>query len=176
MMWGPIVVILLRLIVPFSIFRWPLAGGIACLLLDACDVILITFFNQGDFKNYPGTDKYLDTYYLFFEFIVSFKWKNKLARKTSIGLFIYRFLGVVLFETLKIRALLFVFPNLFENFYLFYLALLKFYKKDIVTSKKRITVILVILLVPKLFQEYILHVAEFHPWNWIRHNILGMSR
>lgn len=176
MEWGPLVVIALRLIIPLSILRWPLAGGLLCMVMDAVDVVLITALNRGEFSSYHTTDKMLDVYYLSFEAFVSLRWKNTLARKTSIILFIYRIIGFVLFETLKIRAILFIFPNLFENFYIFYLAWLKIFKKDPVTSRKNLTIILIVLLIPKLAQEYLLHVMEAQPWKWIRFNILGMSR
>ena len=31
--------------------------------------------------------------------------------------------------------------------------------------------ILVLLYIPKFFQEYILHFAEVKPWQWIRSNV-----
>ena len=38
---GPLILITLRLIGPLTILRWPLAGGIGALLLDAVDVIMV---------------------------------------------------------------------------------------------------------------------------------------
>lgn len=35
-----LIVIALRLVVPLTILRWPLAGGLASMVLDAVDVIL----------------------------------------------------------------------------------------------------------------------------------------
>lgn len=173
---GPFIVVTLRLLLPFSILRWPLAGGIAAMLMDAADVVLITFINQGEFKSYHTTDKYLDMYYLGVEAYRSLFWQNTLARKTSIFLFIYRTIGFVLFETTKLRVVLFIFPNLFENFYLFYLTWLKVMKKDPVTSYKNLWIIVTLLLIPKMAQEYLLHVLEVKPWMWIRYNVLHMTR
>lgn len=173
---GPIIVICLRLLIPLSILRWPLAGGIAAMIIDALDVVLITFINQGGFGSYHTTDKYLDMYYLSLECYRSFFWQNALAKRTSVILFIYRTIGFILFETTKLRMLLFFFPNLFENFYIFYLAWRKVYKKDPVRSYKNVAIILILLLIPKLAQEYLLHVMEAKPWTWIRFNLLRMSR
>ena len=112
-MIGPLVVITLRLLIPFSILRYPLLGGILCMLIDALDVVLITFINQGEFSNYHTTDKILDIYYLSFEAYKFFNYPNKLVRRTSTILFVYRVVGFVLFEFTKLRVLLFIFPNLF---------------------------------------------------------------
>ncbi len=164
---GPILVIILRLVVPVSIRRWPLWGTVACLVLDAVDVILIDVIKLGDFTNYAQVDKLLDVYYLSFALIVSLAWQEKLAKNTSIILFIYRLLGVILFEVTQLRILLFIFPNMFENWFLFWAARNRYFANWQLTPK-RLTIVFIILLIPKLAQEYILHVREMHPWNWIQ--------
>ena len=63
---GELIIILVRLVVPLSIFRWPLAGGVASMLLDALDVVLIEMIGLGGFSNYASLDKALDMYYLSF--------------------------------------------------------------------------------------------------------------
>src|SRR3989304_1637576 len=61
---GPVIVILLRLILPLSILRYPLWGGILAMLLDGADVIIAGWLNMAGSSNYHTTDKYLDMYYL----------------------------------------------------------------------------------------------------------------
>ncbi len=163
---GPLIVILLRLIIPLSIFRWPFWGTVIALVLDAIDVILIDVFQMGDFANYSALDKGLDMYYLAFSFIISLRWHG-LAKKTSIILFVYRLIGVALFEITHTRVLLFVFPNLFENWFLFWAARNRYFKKFQLTTK-RLFIVLFILLVPKMAQEYLLHYMQATPWNWIQ--------
>ena len=163
---GPLLVVLLRLIVPLAIFRWPLWGTVVALLLDAGDVVLIDVFKMGDFADYSRLDKALDTYYLTFALLVSLKWHG-LAKKTSIILFFYRLVGVILFEITHARILLFIFPNLFENWFLFWAARNRYFKKFQLTAKK-LAVILVALLIPKMAQEYLLHFTEATPWNWFQ--------
>jgi hypothetical protein len=34
---------------------------------------------------------------------------------------------------------------------------------------------LVILYIPKIGQEYLLHVAEAQPWGWFKENVLGQE-
>ena len=114
--FGQGVVIGLRLIVPLLIFRSPLVGGVLAMLLDGADVIIVEQFGPGGMgSKYHQLDKYLDIYYLSMEAYVSLTWTELRPRLTSIGLFLYRLVGVVLFELTGIRLLLFIFPNLFEN-------------------------------------------------------------
>lgn len=169
---GPIIVILIRLLVPLSVFKWPLFGAITSQVADALDVVLITLFNMGDFPpgSYAAIDKALDWYFYLFLAIISLKWET-LAKWTSIALFSWRTIGVVLFEITGLRILLFIFPNLFLWFYLFWAARNKYFPKFELT-KKKLAIILLVLLIPKLIQEYILHVIEAQPWNWIKLNLL----
>jgi hypothetical protein len=167
---GQLIIVLLRLVVPASIFRWPLAGGLASMLLDALDVALIEMVGLGGFDNYAALDKGLDMYYLSFELIVSLRWEP-MARLTSVALFGYRALGFVIFEATQERVFLLIFPNLFENFYVAYLLLLRFAPRFVLTPP-RLAALLVVLLLPKLAQEYLLHYAEAQPWDWIKRNVL----
>ena len=115
-----IIVIALRLVVPLTIFRWPLAGGLLSMLVDAVDVILVDAIAKalgvpGEFgPTYAQIDKWLDIYYLSFEaVVVTRRWPEALLRRTALALFGWRLLGVLLFEATAIRPLLVVFPNLF---------------------------------------------------------------
>jgi hypothetical protein len=166
---GQLAVILLRLVVPLTILRWPLAGGLIAMLLDALDVVLIEMFG-GSFDNYPALDKGLDTYYLALEVFVSLRWEP-LLRWTSVALFAYRTVGVIAFEVTQTRWLLLVFPNLFENFYIAYLVLRRVAPAFAITPL-RLAGLLVLLLIPKLGQEYLLHYSEAQPWDWIKRNVL----
>jgi hypothetical protein len=164
------VVVLIRLIVPLSILRWPLAGGIAAVLADTLDVVIVDALDLGKFRNYAALDKVLDTYYLSLEAYVSLRWEDALARWTSIILFVYRLIGFVLFEATQMRVFLFVFPNLFENFFLGYLGWRKLFPAFYLTPGS-LAVMLVLLLIPKMAQEYMLHFAEAKPWGWTKEHI-----
>lgn len=118
--------------------------------------------------DYPAVDKGLDIYYLAIIALVSLRWSNALARGASIALFLYRLVGVILFEITQMRILLFIFPNLFENFVIYHLVAKKYFPQFATRSKKQLFIILGALLVPKLIQEYILHWAELQPWNWLK--------
>ena len=171
---GEIIIIALRLIVPLLILRYALVGGLAAMLLDAADVILIELIPGGSFGgHYPELDKLLDSYYLALELIVALRWRNPYARLPAIVLFAYRAIGVVLFEITRTRLLLFIFPNLFENWWLYVVIVERFWPRLAPRSVKSTAIPLVLLLLPKMGQEYLLHFAEAQPWNWIKQNILG---
>ena len=149
----------LRILLPLTILRWPLAGGIVALLADALDIVLASLVDLGGLWQYHNLDKFLDTYYLGLEAIVAQRW-TALPRWTATLLFAYRLTGVVLFEVTNIRLFLFFFPALFENFFLFYAALLRFFPEYDLTPR-RLAFWLAILLVPKMVQEYVLHYKQW---------------
>ena len=173
----------LRILIPLGILRYPLVFGLLAVFFDAVDVILMdaiqtdslpvltNFFHQ----NYHALDKWLDTYYLGIAFLVSLKWKEVLAKRTSIVLFLWRLAGVIAFELTHLRAVLFFAPNLFENFFFFYLIARKIKPGWEIKTKKRLFIILGLLYIPKFFQEYLLHVMQAQPWNWLK-SVLGLGK
>ncbi len=172
---GVIVAIVIRLIVPFAVLRWPLGGALACVVADGLDVVIAGAIGHSEFANYTATDKLLDTYYLTFLVFRSLRWENKVARYTSIALYVYRLTGVALLETTQQRWLLFVFPNLFENFYLFWVIVQRLRPAFRVDTVKRYALVMAFLLVLKMPQEYVLHVQQFGPWEWFHTEVLGIE-
>ena len=150
-----LIIVAIRLLVPVTILRWPLLGGVLSLIADALDIVLATLLDLGGLWNYHNLDKYLDTYYLAIECIVAQKWQD-LPRWTATALFGYRVIGVILFEATNIRMFLFFFPSLFENFFLFYAAVQQFVPAYELTPR-RLALWLVVLLIPKMVQEYFIH-------------------
>lgn len=159
-----LIVVLLRLIIPLTIFRFPLLGGLIAILLDYLDFQLIQILNHGDLTNYQFTDKLLDIYYLTLEVGVVLIWKNKLVRQIGLVLFLYRFIGFLLFSVFQNPLILVLFPNVFEVFYLSYLSSLKIFKKDLLTSTKTLFIVLTIFMSFKIVHEYFLHINNTHPW------------
>ena len=115
------VIVAYRLLVPLTIFRWPFIGAVLSIIADALDIVIVTlmirYLHAGDVWSYHELDKYLDTYYLFIEWIVAQRWAG-LPRWTANVLFFYRVIGVVAFEVTDARWLLLVFPALFDFFFL----------------------------------------------------------
>ena len=173
-----LLVIALRLVLPLSILRWPLAGGILSLVIDAIDVVLVDLFAKvfgepGEFGPlYAQLDKYLDTYYLALEVIVARRWQEVVPRRTAYVLFAWRLLGVILFEITLVRPLLLVFPNLFENYFLYILVARRWFPRFVPRTIGQSVLVSAILLIPKELQEYVLHYARLHPWQWLRETFI----
>lgn len=154
-----LIVLVIRLLVPLTILKWPFLGGLLSALLD--------FFDFGGIQkltNYQNVDKLLDIYYLSLEVYVISAWQNIRAAQFGRGLFIYRLIGVTLFEFTGIRTLLFIFPNFFEIYFLLYSGYKFFSKKEPDLSVLRVRMILVFVFLGKLYFEYSLHVFDINGW------------
>jgi hypothetical protein len=173
-----LIVIAIRVVVPLTILRWPLAGGVLALVVDALDVALVDAIasllgEPPEFGPlYAQLDKWLDLYYLGLEVVVARRWTNPVTRLTAYALFAWRLVGVILFEITVYRPLLVVFPNLFENYFLFVLIAQRWFPRFEPRTWPQSVVAALILLIPKEIQEYVLHWEELHPWQWLRETII----
>lgn len=169
-----LIVIAMRLALPLTILRWPLAGGVFSLILDALDVVLVDALagilgQPPEFGPlYAQIDKWLDLYYLGLELVVSRRWSETWPRRAVALLFGWRLIGVVLFEITVNRPLLVVFPNLFENLYLYILVARRWFPNLMPQTAGQTALVSLLLLIPKEIQEYVLHWEELHPWQWLR--------
>jgi len=178
-----IIVLVIRLVFPLTILRWRIAGSVGSMLLDGADVILVDALasilgqETGLGDRYQSFDKWLDMYYLTIEAVIAVRFSNLLVRNTSIGLFCFRLVGVTAFAITgeKYRKLIFFFPNLFENFFLFAILAERFSPKLLPKNKLQLIIVLMVLYVPKFFQEWVLHYKQLTPWNWFRESILGVK-
>ncbi len=169
---GQLVVIGLRIIVPLMILWRPLPGSIIALLLDAFDVVIVEFFGPGGMGDYyHNLDKILDLYYFSLQAFVAWRWTDSRLRLVALGLFFYRLIGVAVFEVTDWRPTMFVFPNLFENWFLFVLIRNRFFPNIKLDTWKQIATWLVILYIPNAVQEYVLHVAQAQPWDWTKRQL-----
>jgi hypothetical protein len=174
-----LIVIALRLAVPLTILRWPLAGALLSMLVDAVDVVLVDAIagaigQPGEFGPfYAQIDKWLDMYYLSIELVMVRRWSETLVRSGATYLFIWRLAGVIAFEVTAYRPLLLIFPNLFENLYLYVLIVRRWFPRLMPRTMPQLLVVLGALLVPKLIQEWVLHWEELHPWQWLRDQVIG---
>lgn len=168
-----------RLLVPLLIWKMRIVGMLLAVLADALDVFLLDSlglaFNEDPYQglHYQFFDKWLDMYYLSFGLVVSLSWKSALARNTSIFLFAFRLIGLVLFEVTGMRKLFFFFPNLFENFYLFYVIADKFFPRLVPKTILQLAFVLLVLYLPKLLQEWVLHYEQINTWFLIK-DFLGL--
>jgi hypothetical protein len=172
--WIP--VISLRLLLPLTIMRWPLFGGVVAFLADTLDVVMLDRLGVSDYGSYNAVDKALDTYYLALEAWTCLAWWHRPAKIAALLLFAHRLVGAALYELTGERALLLAFPNLFELFFLSYLLIRRLGRGAAVNSTFRVVALNLLLLGPKLVQEYALHVARYPIYAVIRELVLSPLR
>ncbi|HVL26080.1 MAG TPA: hypothetical protein VM450_18450 [Thermomicrobiales bacterium] len=151
----------LRFGLPLAIPYFPLPAVLACLVLDGMDQSIFQKFTDLDLTNYQGYDKALDIYYLTIAYLSTLRnWTNNDAFNASRFLLYYRLVGVLLFEFTHVRALLVIFPNTFEYFFIFYEAVRL--RWDPIRMGRRLVIgaVAAIWIVIKLPQEYWIHVAQ----------------
>jgi hypothetical protein len=82
---------------------------------------------------------------------------------------------VVLFELTGVRELLFIFPNTFEYFFIFYEAVRLFWDPRRMSPKVLIGATAFIWIVIKLPQEWWIHIAQLDTTDFIREEIFGVD-
>jgi hypothetical protein len=162
-----------RLLLPLFIPRFPLPAILACLVLDGIDQTLFQTFTDLDLSGYQSYDKALDVYYLTVAYLSTLRnWANGFAFEVGRFLFYYRIAGVALFELFESRALLLVFPNTFEYFFIVYEAFRLRWDSERLMRQTVLVLAAVIWICIKLPQEYWIHIAQLdttdliaaHPW------------
>ncbi len=168
-------IVLARLALPLLIPRIPLMI-VAALLLDAFDNSLLAHFSSVDLGpggSYQSFDKALDIYYLAIAYLATMRnWTSTPAFRIARVLFYYRLVGVVAFELLDSRAMLLVFPNTFEFFFIAYEGLRTRWDPERWSGRFWLYLAGGIWVFIKLPQEYWIHVAKLdftetvadHPW------------
>jgi len=170
-----VAIVAARLLVPLLIPRYPLVI-VAAFLLDAVDNGLLGSLTEVDLSAegpYQSWDKALDIYYLSIAYLSTMRnWASRPAFRIGQFLFYYRLLGNMLFELLQSRAMLLVFPNTFEFFFIAYEAIRTRYDTARVSARAWLLLAAGLWVVVKLPQEYWIHIAQRdftdtvaeHPW------------
>ena len=169
-----VTIVALRFIIPLFIPRFPVPAIILALVIDAVDQTIFAAFNVEP-PNYQSYDKALDIYYLSIAYISTIRnWYVRTPFLASQGLWYFRLVGVLLFELIGARIILFLFPNTFEYFFIYYESLRTRWKTKRITSKHIVLAVAFIWIFIKLPQEYWIHVAQLdftdtmkaYPWLW----------
>ena len=149
-----------RFVLPLFIPRYPLPAIIACLVLDGVDQTVFQAFGY-DPPGYQGYDKAMDVYYLAIAYLATMRnWQSLPAFRIGRFLYFYRLVGVVSFELSQVRALLLVFPNTFEYFFIAYEAVRTRWSPVRFALRWWLVVAALIWVVVKLPQEYWIHIAK----------------
>jgi hypothetical protein len=155
-----LVVLTIRFVLPFAILRYPLPGVVACLVVDGMDQTVFQWFGFNP-PFYQGYDKAMDVFYLGVAYISTMRnWVNLKAFEVSRFLFFCRQIGVVAFELTQVRALLMVFPNTFEYFFIAYEGVRARWNTVRFQMKFWILLAAFIWIVIKLPQEWWIHIAQ----------------
>jgi len=155
-----LVVIGSRFLVPLLIPRFPLPAILACLVLDAADQSIFQAMGY-DPPGYQGYDKAMDVYYLAMAYLSTLRnWASVAAYRVGRFLYFYRLVGVVAFELSHVRALLLVFPNTFEYFFIAYEGIRSRWRTVRWGLRWWIGVAAFIWVFIKLPQEWWIHVAQ----------------
>ena len=168
------IVVAVRLLLPLLIPRYPLPAILASLVVDAADQTIFQTFGF-DPPGYQGYDKAMDVYYLAIAYLATLRnWTNLGAFEVSRFLYFYRLVGVVAFELSQVRALLLIFPNTFEFFFIAYEGVRSRWNPLRFALAWWIWAAGLIWVFIKLPQEYWIHVAQLdftdfmakNPWVW----------
>jgi len=150
--------VVFRVATSLPVLRWPLAGGLLAIGGDLADLLLRDVVDLGGLGDYQLLDKLMDqvTYALFL--VVALRWTG-VERSVSVALYSYRLVGAILFVVTGERAILLVFPNVFELWFLL-VALLHHRREPVVWTAPRLTLTLIGLALVKELQEWALHGAR----------------
>jgi hypothetical protein len=170
-----LVVLGLRLVVPLAIPKYPLPAGLLCLVIDGVDKGIFQAFTDMNLDWYQGYDKALDIYYLAIAYLATMRnWSNLAAFGMSRFLWYYRLVGVLLFELSQIRAMLLLFPNTFEYFFLFYEGVRTRWNPRRLGVAAVIAAAFAIWVFIKVPQEYWIHVAQLDFTDTFKEVVLGV--
>lgn len=154
-------VVLLRFFVPLLIPRFPLPAILACLVLDAADQTIFQAFTDDPLPGYQTYDKALDVYYLAIAYCSSMRnWSDPVAFQTSRFLYLYRLVGVTMFELFNARWMLLVFANTFEYFFIAYEAVRTRWNPLRLSASAVLGIAAFIWIFIKLPQEWWIHIAK----------------
>jgi len=145
----------IRILGALPVLRWAFVGAIIAILVDASDVFLMNLIDLGGLGGYHEFDKWADQAYAVTFLIVALRWRGT-ARNVAVGLFAYRAVGIIAFEATGERALLLVFPNVFELWFLF-VASLPHWNPNFAFTPRRALCWGAPLLAAKECQEFVLH-------------------
>jgi hypothetical protein len=149
---------LYRILGSLPTLRWPLAGGLVAIFVDLTDLFWMNILGVPGGPEYQVFDKVADQVYLAVFLVVALRWTGP-ERTVSIALYCYRLVGFVLFELTGERALLLLFPNVFEFWFIF-VAAFHHFRPAMAWHSWQLAIVLTPLIVAKEIQEWSLHWAR----------------
>jgi hypothetical protein len=148
----------IRIAGSLPVLRWPLAGGLLAVVVDLSDLLLRDVLDLGGIPDYQAFDKWIDQVYLGAFLVVAVRWAGP-ERAIAVGLYLFRLVGFLAFELTGERALLLLFPNVFELWFLCVAAVHRF-RPGFVWRRAATLAVLAVLVAVKEVQEWALHGAR----------------
>ncbi|HIM59316.1 MAG TPA: hypothetical protein EYM41_01820 [Dehalococcoidia bacterium] len=150
---------LIRIAGSLPVLRWALVGALIAIVVDFSDLFFMAVIDLGGLGDYQAFDKWIDLVYMLGFLWVANRWSGP-ERTVAIGLFAFRMIGFVVFEITGARSVLLVFPNVFEFWFVF-VAIRLHYWPGYEMTRPRIMKWLVVTLVLKMGQEWVLHGGRY---------------
>jgi hypothetical protein len=148
----------IRILGSLPVLRWPLAGGLLAVAVDLSDLLLRDVLDLGGIPDYQSFDKWVDQVYLGAFLIVALRWTGP-ERAIAVGLYVFRIVGFIAFEVTGERAILLLFPNVFELWFLAVAAVHRF-RPGFGWRPITTVAVLAVLTALKEIQEWSLHGAR----------------
>lgn len=126
--------------------------------MDLADLLVRDVVDLGGLPDYQSLDKWVDQVYLGCFLLVALRWHG-MERTIAVLLYLYRLVGFAAFELTGTRELLFIFPNVFELWFLV-VAAIHHFRPGFVWSLPWLGVTLGALTAVKELQEWALHVGR----------------
>lgn len=153
-------VISFKFIIPASMLFFPFFGAWANYFLDVVDGDILLSLGLSD-STYQLIDKFADLISYVFMLILGLRWKIK---KVIVVLFIYRFIGQILFFITRDEMMFVYFQNFLEPLVMAYTLILVLNKSDQEKSykayKKYFFLVWGLVIGYKLWNEWYLHLAN----------------
>ena len=171
-----LVIAVFRVLGSLPVLRWPLAGGLLAIVVDLSDLLLRDTLDLGGVPDYQSLDKWLDQVYMACFLVVALRW-NGLERGVAVGLYVLRLVGFLAFEATGERVILFLFPNVFEPWFLV-VAAVHHFRPGFTWSRPVLGATMTVIVAVKEVQEWALHVGRVFDgyssldairgvWQWI---------
>ncbi len=154
------IVIALKFLIPPLMLLRPIPSLWANYVLDVIDGDILLSLGMAE-NIYQNVDKFADLVSYVFMFLAGRRWQ---IRKTIAILFVYRFIGQILFFVTGDERIFFLFQNFLEPLMLIYALILfkqKSEKKAYEVYKKHLWKIWGIILIYKVWEEWRIHLANF---------------
>ena len=171
-----VLILMVRVLGALPVLRWAFAGAVIAIVVDLSDLFIRDLVDLGGIPDYQSFDKWLDQVYMATFLMVALRWRGP-PRGVAIALFGYRLIGFGLFEVTGERAVLFAFPNVFEFWFVFVAAVMRWWPGFAFTRRNTVLALGVLLGLKEL-HEYALHVGRWFDafdsieaveaiWGWV---------